>query len=369
MGLWGDIFKSASELGDSELPNIFPLSIVDSVFIKADILSTYSKILTDVVDRTTGLAEKDEPALWDNCLQSETSKGLITLLSEAMHEQADLFLVYKTGVLRIATNEEKTKILADYKKSASSDVGIFVSFRNFKKTEMLKIYSSFEYCALSSLNKSVNIAKAVQVKISDLRKSVSMADSAVAKEQGKSIARALGNGKDVMLDKLDEITTAQIDMEPTEKAIAFLDAKRAYILGLPISYISGEQTPGIGSTGEADMRAVERGLKQYYNQIIGPVFKALFDTDTKFKSQDFRQMTSNLELLKTFELITADAGISQESKNEIVWSIFDLDAKEEKKRLDAEKAAAEKQRQQTPPPPPIGATVQPASPAASSPAA
>ena len=86
-----------------------------------------------------------------------------------------------------------------------------------------------------------------------------------------------------MTDKEDEITNATPDISTDEKAILFLDAKRAYILSLPWLYVTGEQT-GIGASGENDMRAVERGLKQYFVSIIQPVVKALWGVETEFKS-------------------------------------------------------------------------------------
>jgi hypothetical protein len=150
------------------------------------------------------------------------------------------------------------------------------------------------------------------------------------------------NGNDVMLDAKDSVATATPDTSPTEKAIGFLDAKKAFILGLPLSYTVGEQTGGIGSTGEADMRAVERGLRQYFVSIIQPVFKAVFGVETEFKSQDFRQMTTALEVLKIFDLVS-DENISSETKKNIVARVFDLDPDKEKKALEAEAKDREKE--------------------------
>ena len=330
-------FKSQKELGESELENIYPLSLAQDSFIKSDILSTFLKILTDTMERTHGLPEKFVPVLWDNCLQNESSLGLISLLADAMTNKSDLFLVYVPSVkiLRKATSQEETQIRDDFKKNGESKVGVYISFKKYRRTEMLEIYSIFEYCILASLNKSLNLSKAIQVKIFGMRSSVSLADSGVAVEQAKSIAKALKNGNDVMIDKEDTIETAVPDTSSIEKGILFLNGKRADILGLPIAYIAGEQTGGMGSSGENDMRAVERGLKQYFVSIIKPTLKALFGAEVEFKSQDFRQMTTALEVLKTFEL-TSNENMSKESKQEVVARVFDLDPDKEKKQIEKE---------------------------------
>jgi hypothetical protein len=347
------MFKFFNKAIDSneELPDIFPLNVVQKDFTKMDILSTYTKILTDTIERTFGIPKQYENLLWDNCVQTEANDGLITLLASAMTDQRDLYLIYKPSVkvLRKATEKEEAQIRADYKEKGESETGVYISFRKYRRTEMLLIYSSFEYCVLGSLNKTLNISKAVQIKINDLRASVSLNDSEVAKAQGKSIASALSKGKDVMIDSKDEITSANPDTSSTEKAIGFLDAKRAFILSLPISYISGLQTAGIGSTGEADTKAIERGLKQYFVSIIQPVLKSLFGIETKFKSQDFRQMNTALEVLKTFDLVSED-NMSKEAKQEIVARVFELDPNEEKANIEKESQETEQNNQDNQPP-------------------
>lgn len=338
---------SKSDDGSSELPDIFPLSLKLDVFTKSDIIATYVKILTDTLERTHGLKDSLSPVLWDNCVQTNANKGLVTLLACAMTERSDLFLVFSpsTNILRRATYTEQEAIRKDYEKTGESKLGVFISFKDYRRTEMLTIYSALEYCVLASLHKTLNLSKAVQIKISELRASVSLKDESVGRAQAASLAKALAAGKDIFLDAKDEITTATPDTSSTEKAIGFLDSKRAFLLGLPISYITGLQTAGMNSTGGADTKAVERGLKQYFVSIIQPTLKALFGADTEFKSDDFEGMTSALEALKTFDLVTNDF-MSSDAKKEVVARLFDLDPKEEEKAL----AADQEELDANPPP-------------------
>lgn len=339
MSIFGFSFKSSgSDSNSSELPNIFPFGLKCTDFVKFDLYSTYTKILTDVAERSHGLDDDEQAMLWDSVVQSESNCGLISLLAWAMVGKCDLFLVIKEGVIRKATDEEVKLIKADYAKQAESKTGVYVSFQNFLKTDMLTIYSDLEYAILSSLNKTLNLSKAIQIKIDELRSSVGLADSDVAIEQARNIARSLSNGKDVLLSGKDVIETAKVDVTPTQSAMQFLDGKRAFILGFPLSYISGEQTGGIGSTGEGDARAVEQGLKQYFYSIWKPICKALFDAEVKFKSLDFKDMAQALEALKTFDIVSNDF-LSVESKQQIMARVWDLDADEEAKNLEADKAA------------------------------
>ncbi len=310
----------------TELPDIFPMSIAAPEFIKVDTVNTYLKILTDVLERTHGIAEKNSPLLWDNCLKSESSDGLVTRLAKAMATKEDLFLVYNkaVGVIRPATHDERTKIEADYKTKGSSTVGVFISFKNYERTDLVRLYASLEYCTIAALNKSMNLSKAVQYKMSDLRASTGLNDAAEVKAQALAIATALSLGKDVLTDAKDLIHTHAPDLVAVKESLEFMAQKRSYYLGMPASYITGEAPKGLGDSGDGDAKAVERGLKNYFFSIVRPVLEAIFGGKYKFKSQDYQGITSALEALKTFEL-TSETIISADNKNKIINKLFDLE--------------------------------------------
>lgn len=347
MSWFGNLF-SGSHGGKAELPEIYPLGIRRDEFIKADIRATYQKILTDAAERTHGLKDQQWKLLWDSCVQSQSSEGLISLLAFAMLEKTELFVVYKPSVevLRLADDSERRQIEADYKRDGKSSVGVFISFRSYRKTDMLRVFSEMEYCIIASLHKTVNLAKAVQLKMSDMRSSVSLADASLTTEQARSIAEALRAGKDIMIDAKDDVTTSTPDVEPTKQAIGFLDAKRAFHLSLPLAYISGLQSGGIGSTGDADARAVDRGLKQYFVSILQPVLEEIFGVDVEYRPEDNRQITAGLEVLKAFELVS-DTYLSAATKRLLVARAFDVDPEKEAALLDQES----KDREQNEPPP------------------
>jgi hypothetical protein len=302
------------------------MSISQSEFIKTDIISIFTKILTDVIERSHGLDDNEQNLLWDNCIKSNSQDGLITMLSKAMADKKDLFIVYEQAlnVIRQATLEESNKIRSDYESSAQSAIGVFISFKNYTKSDMIKLYSGFEYCTISSLNKNMNLSKAIQYKINDLRSSTGLNDSTIVKAQAVTIAKSLSNGKDVMLDAKDIIETATPDLNSTDAAIKFLNQKRSFYLGLPASYISGELMSGLGDSGEGDTKAIERGLKNYFFSIIKPVLESIFNKPITYKSQDFRQISQGLEALKTFALID-DQFLDSESKTNIINQLFDID--------------------------------------------
>lgn len=308
-----------------ELPEIFPFPFPQSEFIRTDVENIFAKILTDVLERTHGLSEDQLKLLWDNCVQSESSDGLVSMLSKAMSAKQDLFLVYEksVGVIRRATSEERTQIEADYRSKRESAAGVFISFKNYTRTDMVKLYSALEHCTITALYKSANLSKAVQLKFHDLRGSVALNDSSIAKAQAVTIAESLAKGFDIMLDSKDSVETASVDLEPVKESIQFLNQKRAFYLGLPASYITGEQTGGIGSTGENDTKSIERGLKNYYFSIVKPVLEALFNGKISYNSQDFRQIASSMEVLKTFALID-ESLVSQETKQKIINKMLDL---------------------------------------------
>lgn len=316
---------SRSNVGSDELPKAFPFSVSEKDFVAADVLIAYTRILTDVIRRTQGIPKEKQKLLWDNCLGSEVQDGLVTRLAKAMTNKSDLFVVYDpaTEVLVEATGPQQEQIRQDYKARGESDVGVYITFKNYTRTDLIKIYSILEYCTIGSLSKIMRLAQAIQYKIKELRASVGLNDSADAKAQAVKIATGLSKGQDVMLDADDIIDTAKPDMSSTDKAMAFIDRKRSFYLGLPASYITGEAKNSMGDTGEGDQRKVEQGLEAYFVSIVQPVMKALFDLDVTFESEDFRQLGTALEALKTFD-ITSDEHLSKENKTLLVNKLFGL---------------------------------------------
>lgn len=316
-------FSWATSSSSQELPELFPLGVEQKEFVDIDMKNIYAKIITDVLERTEGIPDQYTPSLWDNCLKSENSEGLVTMLSKAMVNKSDLFLVYDKAVklLRKATNTEEVMIKKDYSEQGSSNVGVFVSFKNYRKSDMVRLYSVLEYCAITSLNKNMNLSKAIQFKMNDLRGSVALNDKSEIQAQVQSIVTSLSNGKDIYTDAKDIIETATPDLTATEKAMTFINERRSFYLGMPASYVTGEAPAGLGDSGEGDAKAVERGLKNYYFSIVKPVVEAVFDTKTSFKSEDFRMISTSLQALQTFELVS-DELMSPENKLMVINKLF-----------------------------------------------
>lgn len=246
------------------------------------------------------------------------------MIAKAMLKKGKLFLVYDPGVkvIRTATSTEQSQIEADYKAGKES-IGIYITFENYTKTDMLKVYSALEYYTTSGLYKSGNISKAIQIKISDLRASVASVDSTKVTNQAVAIAESLKKGNDVLLDAKDVIETAKPDLTAVNASIQFTDNKRSLILGLPATYINGESSKGLGDSGDGDAKQVERGLKPFYFSIIKPVVEDLFKIKTSFKTENYAGIASANETLKTFE-ITDDELLNVDNKRLIINRMYGL---------------------------------------------
>lgn len=325
MGWFDSIISSGSSADHAEIKNVFPFPISERDFVTIDLVNIYARILTDVLERTQGFNSEEQSLFWDNCLASEHSEGLVTMLATAMAGKHDLFIVYDKALklIRKANTAEENIIKADYKKMGLSKAGVFISFKAYRKTDMLKIYSTLEYCAISSLNKSMNLSKALQFKAKNLRSSVSLSDSTEAAKQAQAVALALGNGNDVLVDAEDSLESMKPDLEAANSSMEFINQKRSFYLGLPAAYITGLSAKSMSDSGNGEAKAVERGLTGYYFSIIKPVCEAMFNKTTEFKTEDYEQISTSLEVLKTFE-ITSDELLSKNNKQLIINRQFGL---------------------------------------------
>lgn len=321
---------------EENLPDIFPIPILQNIFVQIDVQNIFSRILIDVFERTDGLNDEQKPLLWDNCLASEKKDGLISLLAKAMVKKSELFIVYRasTKVVGEATAEEQNVIREGYKTKAEpvklpdGGIGIFVTFKNYLKSDMIQFYSALEYCAVGGLWKQANLSKSIQIKINELRASVSLGDSAAAKMQAKAMADGMAAGRDILGDAKDVIETLTPDLTATDATLDLIAKKQSFYLGLPASYFSGEQsTTGLSDTGKADTKAVDRGLKAYFFSIVKPVADGLFGITTEYAAEDSENLDTALKLLETFDR-TSNEIIGLENKTKIANLAFGLDEDE-----------------------------------------
>lgn len=318
-----------------KLPDIFPIPILQKDFVAIDVENTFSRILTDTLERTQGIPDEKESILWDNCLVSENRDGLVTLLSKAMADKKELFLVYieSTKVIRKATSEEQEKIKVGYEEKAESvklgggAVGLYVSFKNYLRADMIRFWSALEFCAVGGLWKQANISKTVQIKINDLRGSVSLNDSAAAKAQAKAMAEGMSEGLDILADAKDVIESLTPDMTATNATLELIAKKKSDYLGLPPTYFGAEGKSSMNDTGKGDSRKVERGLKNYFLSVIKPVLDGLLEIEAEYKSEDADGIDSALKTLETMDR-TSNEFLGAENKTKIVNKAFGLDEDE-----------------------------------------
>lgn len=319
------------------LGKIFQFDFIESEFNHVDICTTYKKILTDTLDKVRGI-DNLTSMLFDSCVMNREQEGLISMLADAMARKAELFLVYEKNidVLRKANSQEESQIRKDYEKKTSSTIGTYINFKNYSRTDLLKVFSSFEFYTLGNLHKLLKISEALGLKLEGMRRDIGESDSDLAAEQAREIVKAITSGQGFMIDAGDSIELPSPSVDSTKETINFINQKRAYILDMPTSYIDGEQTSGIGSTGEQDTRAVERGLKIYFNTILKPVIEEVFKIDVSFMTQDFRNLETVTSTLSTFSAVKGDKILSQETMIKIICSLLNIPFEDEKKLIDAQ---------------------------------
>lgn len=307
------------------MPTLYPIPIEELNFVSIDVETIFSRILMDVLERTEGVPEDKVKLLWDSCVKSASQDGLITLVAKAMTEKADLYLVYAKDVdlIRKADSAEQAQIEADYRLKNKSTVGFFITFKNMTLTEMIKFYSAIEYCTVGGLYKAQNLSNAIQIRVSMLRASLGNSDSERAIADGALIATGLKEGKSVLMDKDDVIDTAKPDLTATTSTMEFISKKKSFYLGLPTAWVEGVQKTGMSGTGDADAKAIDRGLKPYFYKIIKPIIDSIFTINVEFKPEDNDDIATANETLKAFE-VTSSQFINDENKTKILNKLYAL---------------------------------------------
>jgi hypothetical protein len=290
---FGSIFNRASEATETVLAAPFCLSFKKEIYCKIKTETLFKKILHRCYSRSEGAQDdKKISSLFDSTEKSGSPRGLISLLAKAMTDKQEIAIVYDSGIVRLATFEEKEKIKKDYIDRAESNNGVLVNFTNYCLSDLVFGYMSMIYDILSSMNTQVGLAQALQIKINNLRSTVSVAGSDEAIRQAKDINESLKQGNSVLMDKNDVVEALTLNSESVKNAIELVNSQLATDLGVSLSFVNGELTTGMSATGEADSNADEYGFQDFFNSIFKPVCDKLYGWNLRFVSDDWRYFSA-----------------------------------------------------------------------------
>ena len=174
----------------TDIANPYKLKVDETTFVDFQTSLLYQKILKRCYAKSMGMNDEQARNLWDSVELSNAQYGTITLISDAMTKQKELVLVNDSGIVRVATYQEAEEIKKAYAEGKKAK-GVYMNFQKYTMTDIIKIYMGLVFDIMGGAKVNLGLAKALQLKIADLRKTVATSSSEDAKKQAKEIANAL----------------------------------------------------------------------------------------------------------------------------------------------------------------------------------
>ena len=305
----------------TDLVNPYTLDVEQRVFVDFQTSLLYQKILKRCYAKSKGLSDEQALNLWDSVELSNAKHGTITLISHAMTTKQELILVNDSGIVRIADNKEAEEIKKAYEKGEKTPQNsVYMNFSKYTMTDIIKVYMGLIYDIMGGAKTNLGLAKALQIKISDLRKLIAASSSENPSEQAKAIAEGLRKGLSVAIDAGDKIETTQLQTQPVVDGLKLVYGCLASILGVSTSFICGELTSGMAVTGEADVNANEDGIKDFFNSVFKPIHDKLFNVKLTFKTDNWRKIK---EFSSVIPYIESSMYITDEQRKAFFDFIFE----------------------------------------------
>jgi|GEM_PF-6161416 hypothetical protein len=322
---FGGLFGNSSRPSEEVLKAPFVLNFNKETFCEIKIETLYKKILHRCYARSAGAKDdKKIASLFDSKEKSGSPSGLITLLAQSMAKKQEVGIVYDSGVVRLATFTEKQKIKKDYISGAQSADGVLVDFTKYCLTDLVSGYMGMIYDILDSMNVQVGLAKALQIKVSNLRGTVSSVGQDEPVAQAKAINESLKGGNSVLLDKNDEVDLLTLNSSAVAEAISLVNSQLATDIGMSLSFVNGELTSGMSATGEADSNQDEEGVKDFFNSIFKATTDRLYDWKLRFVSDDWRYFSAMIDSL----IVVENSGLlSDDQKKAFADRLMPINAK------------------------------------------
>lgn len=261
----------------------------------------YQKILKRCYAKSIGLKQEQARSLWDSVEMSEAQYGVITLVADAMTSKNELILINDNDIIREATPKERIEIKKDYSDNGKSTKGVYMNFNKYTLTDLIKLYFDYIYDIMYSGKVNLGLARALQFKVSDLRKNVGANASDDVMVQARALENGLKNGKGVLIDAGDSVVTTDLQTTPIVDALKMVYGMLASAIGVSTSFICGELTSGMSVTGEADVNANEDGIKDFFISVFKPIVDKLFKVNLKFKTDNWRKLTQYAQIIPYVE--------------------------------------------------------------------
>lgn len=305
----------------TDLASPYKLAVDELIFIDFKTSILYQKILKRCYAKSIGLSDEEARNLWDSVELGNAQYGIITQIADAMTKKKELFLVNDSGIVRVADAEEMEQIRKDYAEKASSKIGVYMNFKKYTLTDIIKVYMSLIYDIMNGAKVNLGLAKALQLKMADLRKLVATSSSEDTKGQAKAIVEALKNGKSIAIDAGDTIQTTELQTAPITEGLKLVYGLLASEIGVSTSFVCGELTSGMAVTGEADVNSNEDGIKDFFNSVFKPVIDKLFNKKIMFKTDNWRKIKEYAQIIPYIE---SSLLIPEEQKKKFFEYIFEM---------------------------------------------
>ena len=307
--------NSDNSITEIEIDNYFELKKTDFIYIFLSAL--YQRIFNYCWSRTIIKNKKfNEAILFDCFLKTAQKKGFISLMIDALIFQKQEIFTYDPllNTIEIKVYNENYKL----KEKVSNE--IVVDFKSNQKINLLKQYASIYFDCLHSLAEKSKINGALILKLATLTDNISLDEKLSVKQQALSVQNGINKGNGAVVDSQSSIELLNADCEPEQKQIENIKQEiSSFFDGMPLNFLFGTSTAGIGASGENDTDSLERSIYAFFNTYWRPYFNNLFNDNIDFKVENWRQIANARDIIN---IVETTEYLDEENKKEIILNIF-----------------------------------------------
>lgn len=287
------------------------------IFIHASITSQWQDQLARVQERLIGLDPMVERAFYDNNATPIEKKGLYNLISHALAKEEKITLslevVNNSIVFTNTTNafnsstissssspsrikpypnpnstNSSSKNYSSYSTNIQSPLDpsnnttntyqdtLVIDGRN-NKTPLLYDYYTMIYLYMYYANISLKLANKPIIMLNEMRSQSQSIDRQIIEDDVTDALSMLKHPNGFMiLDAKDKVTTPDIDNSTYESYIEKAYRGIASVFKLPLSFVTGQWTAGLGSD-DAQAQQVEDVLSQFYKVHYEPILRRIYE--------------------------------------------------------------------------------------------
>ncbi|MDR1498711.1 MAG: hypothetical protein LBS34_00280 [Rickettsiales bacterium] len=309
-----------NENQDDFIPLSFGLDIQERDYKRLFVKNIYSNIFEYLLTKTNFTRESEREMVFNlsfnNSEKTSQMNGLISILVNSLLDNNPVILRYNKSVNTITEENYNANNFSINDLKPNSCIADYSQKQS--EVKLLSYYARTIYNTYKSIENKTRVSNAIVVIFERLSDKINFVERKSFVKQLKEFKRAVESGGLAYLDN----AKLQYGIADVNNEIKVQENNRENIanaLNLPLNFLFGTTTQGLGTRHEEDSLSLDRTMQKNFVSLWQPIIEKLFNIKISYAIDKYRLSETHKSFL---DWVETSGMVDEQSKKEITANIL-----------------------------------------------